>query len=64
MAPRSATGTGRALDALMVALRKLPIPIIGRIEKDACVLDLRCLDDVPAFLSTLARLELGDGGTP
>jgi L-seryl-tRNA(Ser) seleniumtransferase len=45
---------GAALDGLSERLRKLPIPVIGRIHEDALLLDLRCLDDEPAFLAQLA----------
>ena len=37
-------------------LRALPPPVIGRIEKDRLVLDLRCLSDEEAFLSNLPHL--------
>ena len=37
-------------------LRRLPAPVIGRIEKDRLVLDFRCLTDEQAFLSNLAHL--------
>ncbi|TCT02701.1 L-seryl-tRNA(Sec) selenium transferase [Aquabacter spiritensis] len=50
-------GGGRALDALAKALRALPVPVIGRIEEGALVLDLRCLEDEPAFLAALEALE-------
>ena len=37
--------------------RALPIPVIGRIENDALVFDLRCLEDEAQFISNLARLQ-------
>jgi L-seryl-tRNA(Ser) seleniumtransferase len=49
---------GRRLDELASALRGLPIPVIARIEKGALVMDVRCLDDEPAFLAQLAGLTL------
>ena len=48
---------GRALDALSKQLRALEIPIIGRIHEDALQLDLRCLEDEPAFLAQLQKLD-------
>lgn len=47
---------GRALAAASQALRDLDIPIIGRIEDDRLLLDLRCLDDVAGFRANLAGL--------
>jgi L-seryl-tRNA(Ser) seleniumtransferase len=55
--PASARGSGRLLVALASALRNLPIPVIGRIEDGALVLDLRCLEDEKAFAANLASLE-------
>lgn len=52
---------GGAANRLAGALRSLSIPIIGRIEDDWVKLDLRCLDDEDAFLSTLGALA---GQTP
>ncbi len=49
-------GKGRALMALAAALRALDRPVIGRIENDACVLDLRCLEDEATFVRNLATL--------
>jgi L-seryl-tRNA(Ser) seleniumtransferase len=47
---------GAKLDALAVRLRALPIPVIGRIEKQRLLLDLRCLDDEAGFAANLATL--------
>jgi L-seryl-tRNA(Ser) seleniumtransferase len=55
--PVAKRGAGRALAALAEALRRLPIPAIGRIESGALVLDLRCLEDEAGFLANLAALE-------
>ncbi|HEY5209319.1 MAG TPA: L-seryl-tRNA(Sec) selenium transferase [Stellaceae bacterium] len=46
----------RDLDGLTAALRALPIPVIGRIERGALLLDLRCLDDEAGFVANLAAL--------
>jgi L-seryl-tRNA(Ser) seleniumtransferase len=45
-----------ALVVLEGALRSLPRPVIARLERDALVLDLRCLDDEGGFVSQLAAL--------
>ncbi len=50
-------GTGTALEALTVALRGLPCPIIGRIADDQLLLDCRCLDDANEVLSQLPALQ-------
>ncbi|MER8991603.1 L-seryl-tRNA(Sec) selenium transferase [Mesorhizobium sp. M0678] len=55
--PRS--GSGRALEALAAALRGLGVPVIGRIENQALVLDFRCLEDEANFIANLAGLNLG-----
>ncbi len=47
---------GRALRQLEEALRLLPLPVIGRLDDDALWLDLRQLDDEPAFVEQLAQL--------
>jgi len=46
---------GGMLERLAARLRDLRMAIIGRIENDALILDLRCLSDEPAFLSVLAE---------
>ena len=38
-------GSGTALRRLASAFRNLPVPVIGRIEDGALVLDLRCLEE-------------------
>lgn len=43
-------GSGRALDELATALRRLPRPVIGRIAEDRLLLDLRGLE-VPSQLT-------------
>ena len=48
---------GGSLAALAAALRRLPIPVIGRIEDQAIILDLRCLEDETGFTANLARLD-------
>ena len=57
--PKAARGGGTALAALAAALRKLPVPVIGRTEDGALVLDLRCLENGDAFVANLAKLDLG-----
>jgi len=43
---------------LSSAFRRLPIPVIGHIEKGALILDFRCLDDETAFVEQLEKLAL------
>jgi L-seryl-tRNA(Ser) seleniumtransferase len=49
---------GRALAGLTAALRRLPIPVIGRIEDQVLVLDMRCLEDEAGFVANLAALDV------
>ena len=51
-------GRGKALNRLAAAFRALPMPVIGRIQNDAFLLDLRCLEDEAAFLEQLPLLDL------
>jgi len=44
---------GRQLLGLEARLRGLPIPVLGRLDDDALWLDVRQLDDEPAFLAQL-----------
>ncbi|AZO29037.1 MULTISPECIES: L-seryl-tRNA(Sec) selenium transferase [unclassified Mesorhizobium] len=56
------SGSGQALEALAAALRALPVPVIGRVEKRALVLDLRCLEDEAGFVANLANFSPGGSG--
>jgi len=47
---------GHGLDRLAEAFRRLPIPVIGRIQDDTLLFDLRTLDDEAAFASQLPQL--------
>jgi L-seryl-tRNA(Ser) seleniumtransferase len=55
--PVGRRGAGRVLAALAAALRRLPVPVVGRIESGAMLLDLRCLEDEVGFFANLAPLE-------
>jgi L-seryl-tRNA(Ser) seleniumtransferase len=57
IAPVSKKGVGRALDELATALRRLPVPVIGRISEDCLLLDLRCLERPDELLCQLADLK-------
>jgi L-seryl-tRNA(Ser) seleniumtransferase len=56
--PRAPRGGGRTLERLAAAFRCLPVPVIGRIESGAQILDLRCLEDEAAFATNFAALDL------
>jgi L-seryl-tRNA(Ser) seleniumtransferase len=59
--PADARGAGRALSTLAAALRRLRIPVIGRIEDQSLILDLRCLEDEAGFVANLTCLALEGG---
>jgi L-seryl-tRNA(Ser) seleniumtransferase len=48
------------LKRLAAGLRNLDVPVIGRIEDQALVLDLRCLNDESAFAGNLTSLDLSE----
>jgi L-seryl-tRNA(Ser) seleniumtransferase len=58
--PLVTRGAGSLLKRLAAGLRNLDIPVIGRIEDQALVLDLRCLEDESAFTTNLASLDLSE----
>jgi L-seryl-tRNA(Ser) seleniumtransferase len=49
---------GAELERLSAMLRGLPRPVIGRIEKERLVLDLRCAGEDEAFLSNLSHFNV------
>ena len=49
IAPLRPRGAGRLLNAAAASLRALPVPVLGRIENGALLLDLRCLVDDEGF---------------
>jgi L-seryl-tRNA(Ser) seleniumtransferase len=51
-------GAGRLLSKLAASFRQLAVPVIGRVEKQSLILDLRCLEDEPGFISNLDGLTL------
>lgn len=50
-------GRGRTLESLVAALRGLPLPVIGRVNDDRLLLDLRCLEEPALLTSQLAALK-------
>ena len=50
--------SGTALKTVAEAFRALPVPVIGRIQDDAFILDLRCLEDEDGFVAQLSSLDL------
>jgi L-seryl-tRNA(Ser) seleniumtransferase len=48
--------TGTTLQEIASAFRGLPIPVIGRIQDDEFILDLRCLEDEGRFAAQLSQL--------
>jgi L-seryl-tRNA(Ser) seleniumtransferase len=58
--PSSARASGRTLSALSATFRQLPVPVVGRIEDNALILDLRCLDDEKGFIANLVALIIAE----
>lgn len=58
--PPAGRGAGRLLKHLAAGLRSLDIPVVGRTEDQALILDLRCLDDENAFARNLTSLDLSE----
>ena len=61
-APLVTRGRGRAVARLARGFRELPRPVIGRIEDDALLFDLRCLDDEAVFTAQLKAFVRCYGG--
>jgi len=55
---RARRGSGGALQQIAAAFRRLPVPVIGRIQDDTFILDLRCLEDEETFVAQLPALRL------
>lgn len=47
--PRDGNASGALVEHLAAAFRRAPVPVIGRINDGAFMLDLRCLDEEAAF---------------
>jgi L-seryl-tRNA(Ser) seleniumtransferase len=56
--PRTARGRGGALMRLQALLRALPVPVIGRVEKNALVFDFRCIEDESLLIAQLTQLRI------
>ena len=50
-------GGGAVLKRLASRFRSLPVPVIGRIQDGALILDMRCLEDDATFLAQLPQLD-------
>jgi len=46
-----------ALGSLALRFRRLPVPVIGRVENRSLIFDLRCLEDEAGFIANLAHLQ-------
>ena len=55
---RPARQSGTALARLAASFRALPVPVIGRVEEGCFKMDLRCLEDEPAFMAQLPQLQV------
>ncbi len=60
MTPRG-KNRNSAAERLSNAFRKLPVPVVGRVNDGAFILDLRCLDDEDGFVAQLDQLKTGTG---
>lgn len=55
-------GVGTVLRRLTQAFRALPVPVIGRVQDGALILDLRCLEDEATFVDQIGLLAPGEAG--
>jgi L-seryl-tRNA(Ser) seleniumtransferase len=51
-------GSGGTLSSIATAFRALPVPVIGRAQDGALILDLRCLEDEAGFTAQLGQLSV------
>jgi L-seryl-tRNA(Ser) seleniumtransferase len=51
-----------AAQRIAAAFRALPVPVIGRVNEGAFLMDFRCLDDEASFVAQLEKLDLGQTG--
>jgi L-seryl-tRNA(Ser) seleniumtransferase len=58
---RGAKRGGRILSLLSTAFRQLPIPVVGRIEDNALIFDLRCLENESSFIANVMASDLPGG---
>ena len=54
----AADGSDEAIRQLAGSMRRLPVPVIGRINKGAYFLDLRCLDRESDFVAQIGCLQV------
>ena len=59
--PHAARRSGRIVAALSMAFRRLPVPVVGRIDDQALIFDLRCLENEDAFVANLATFPITEG---
>lgn len=50
--------SGKQLQGLTAALRNLPVPVVGRMSRNALILDMRCLEDQDGFISNFSHIDL------
>ncbi|MDT3685376.1 MAG: L-seryl-tRNA(Sec) selenium transferase [Pseudorhodoplanes sp.] len=55
--PKAGKGSGRALATLSSAFRSLPVPVLGRIDNQTFILDLRCLEEDGSFIRNLVSFK-------
>jgi L-seryl-tRNA(Ser) seleniumtransferase len=58
--PPAGRGAGSLLKRLATGLRNLDVPVVGRVEDQALILDLRCLEDERAFAENIMALDLSE----
>ena len=56
VAIRTLRGAAVSVTRIAEAFRRLPVPVIGRLQDNAFVLDVRCVDDESAFAEQLPLL--------